>query len=345
MFKTHLNRFQGFLCKKLGFRSSFCNIWPVKAFLATLLLFLFLSEESSAQYTVSQNKTSISSISKSKSSSNSKSFSSRNKLTAAKKKKALTTTLSLSEQQNLSTQKWSLLVGSSAVRSLDELSDYFGTLEISGTYKLNKKLLLVSSLSYEYILMKESGAFIVTEDDPREYGIGDLNIGITYPRAINLPQMKSFVNFSANLSLPTSTNSRDASQYFMSSFSASMISVLTPKLVLRSFTSLLVASHEFDDSDIFGNQVNSPLGLRYGFSGFYTLIKGLSAFSSFSIYSRYEYDENIRNIQSFSSGLQYAVTNKMFVTGAYFWRDQFESNDLAFDDDNSFYSIGIEYSL
>lgn len=262
-----------------------------------------------------------------------------------KEKEVISKNLTPAEQQRLSSQKWSFILGTAAFRSLDEYSDYSGSLNGSLAYKVSPKLLITSGMSYEYLVFKQGGSFLVNEDDPRQFGISDLRIGFSMPRAINLPDYKSFINFSGNLFLPTSTNSRDASQFYAASLTAFMISFVTPRFLINSFTSLNHGYHEFEEANATGTLLNSPFGFRVGASLSYNLIKGLTAFTSYDINPRYEYSNGFRNIQSFSAGVQIAVTSKTYVSGSYFWRDQLISNDVVFDDDKSFYSVGIDYIL
>lgn len=262
-----------------------------------------------------------------------------------KQEEVISKNLPPSEQQRLSQQRWSFLLGTYTSRSLDELSDYSGTVSGSVTYMVKPGFLLSSSLSYEYLVYKDGGSFLVNEDDPRQFGINDIRVGFSLPRLINLPNIKSFVNLSGGVSLPTSQSSRDATQYFGASTTLSMISFLSPKLLLSSFTSMSVAAHQFEEANFAGTALNSPFGVSVGASLSYNLIKGLTSFANYSVNSRHEYGNGFRNIQSVSTGLQYALSNKIYLSGSYFWRDQFVSNDVAFDDDKSFYSLGIDYIL
>ncbi len=260
-------------------------------------------------------------------------------------KEVISKNLTPAEQQRLSSKKWSFILGTSAFRSRDELSDYFGSVSGSMAYKVHSKLLLTSSLQYEYITYKSGGAFLVNQDNPRNFGFGDLRLGFSAPRIFNLPNIKSFVNFSGGINLPTSTNSLDAGQYYSSNFTVSMISFVTPKFLINSYSSILHAAHQFEEANATGSLLNSPFGLRAGANLSYNLIKGLTAFSGYDLNARFEYSNGVRNIQTFSAGLQYAFTDKIYFSGSTVWRDELISNDVVFDDDKSFYSIGVDYIL
>jgi hypothetical protein len=262
-----------------------------------------------------------------------------------KEKEVISKNLTPQEQQQLSSRKWSFIFGNSAFRSRDELSDYSGTLRGSLAYKLNSKVLLTSGLAYEYLVYKQGGSFLINEDDPRQFGIGDLRFGFSIPRSINLPKYKSFINFSGNIFLPTSNNSQDAGQYYLMNLTASMISIITPKFLVNSFASINHGSHQFEEANATGTALNSPLGFAFGGSLSYNLVKGLTTFTGYNISQRYEYSNGFRNIQSFSAGMQYAINSKTYLSGSFFWQDQFVTNDVVFDDDKSFYSISLDYIL
>lgn len=262
-----------------------------------------------------------------------------------KEKEVISKNLTPAEQQQLSSRKWSFILGSSAFRTRDEMSDYFGTLQGSLAYKLNSKVLITSGLTYEYLVYKQGGSFLINEDDPRQFGLGDMRVGFSIPRAINLPKYKSFINFSGNIFLPTSTNSQDAGQYYLMNLTASMISIITPKFLINSFASINHGAHQFEEANATGSALNSPIGFRVGGSLSYNLVKGLTSFAGYNVNQRYEYSNGFRSIQAFSAGMQYAINNKTYVSGSFFWQDEFVTNDVVFDDDKSFYSISIDYIL
>lgn len=262
-----------------------------------------------------------------------------------KEEKVINKTLSPAEQQRLSSQKWSFILSSGALRSLDEYSDYGGSLGGSAAYRLNQKMLITTSLGYEYLFYKRGGNFLVNEGDPRMYGLTDLRVGLSLPRVVSVPKLKSFINISGGLALPTSYSSQTASQFYAATFTASMLSFVSPKFLVNSYVSLLHAAHEYAEANATGTHLNSPLGLRVGATLSYNMIKDLTGFIGYDFNSRYEYGNGVRNIQSFSSGLQYALTSKIYLSGAFFWRDQFVTNDSVFDDDKSYYSLSIDYFL
>lgn len=266
---------------------------------------------------------------------------------ALKKKEeaAINKNLSPVEQQRLTSQKWSFILSSGASRSLDQYSDYGGSLSGSASYRLNNKVLFTSSLGYEYLFYKRGGSFLINEGDPQYYGLTDLRLGFSMPRVINLPQIKSFINISGSVALPTSQTSQRASQFYSSALTASMISFVTPKFLVSSYVSIQHASHEYEEANATGTALNSPFGTVAGATLSYNLIKGLTGFAGYNVNARYEYDNGFRYIQSVSSGLQYAITQKMYVTGSFFWRDQFVTNDSVFDDDKSYYSVSFDYFL
>ncbi len=294
--------------------------------------------KSVAQFTVSQNGTKASQRQILKTTSKKGVF-------KKKEKEVISKNLTPAEQLQLSSQKWNFIFGTSASRSRDELSDYFGSLNGSLAYQLNSKFLITSGIVYEYLAYKREGDFLVNEDNTRQFGVSDLRIGFSMPRSINLPELKSFINFSGNVFLPTSYNSRDAGQYYAMNLTANMISFLTPKLLLSSFGSILHGAHQFEEANATGTALNSPLGFRIGGSLSYNLVKDLTVFGGYNINTRYEYSNGLRTIQFFSSGVQYALNSKTYISGSFFWQDQFVTNDVLFDDDNSFYAIGIDYIL
>lgn len=258
-------------------------------------------------------------------------------------------TLTLQDAQTyFATTPWNFVLSTGIYRSLDELSDYYSSATVSGSYRINKGLFADFRLGYDTIFYSpHDKTFLFNSEsaNPRMYGLTDLRIGISLPSYITLEEMKSIVSFGSRLTLPTSTRSLDKSLVATLTTYAQMRTRLTPKLMSSVSTSLLLSHFRYDDADVFGYEVNSPLGVSTSLSLSYNLWKRVSTYMYYELYGRYDYDSNFDMIQTMSAGVLVPVTSKLQINFDYMWRDRVITNERLFDNTRSYYSLGLSYSI
>ncbi len=298
----------------------------------------------------SQLKNKSNSTTKSKSGTNTTSLKTSNASASSNASEVLNRdSMTLQEQQTYFAQNpWSFVLDVGAYRSLDELSDYYSTYSVSGQYQFKKNVFLSFSLGYDSILYSsfdKSFVFNGESSNPRLYGLTDLRLGVSLPGYIRLDEIQSIVTFSSRLTLPTSMRSRDKSLVAQLVSTAQMRTRLTPKLMSAVSASLVLAHFKYDDGDAMGYEVNSPLGTVLGASLSYNVWKKISMYGVFSAHARYDYDSNLDWIETVNAGVLFPIGDKIQMNLDYMWRDRAVTNDRLFDNNKSYYSLGLSYSI
>lgn len=256
--------------------------------------------------------------------------------------------MTLEEQQAyFSRSKWNFVLGTGVYRTLDELSDYYSNYSISGNYQFRPGIFFNFSTGYSSIIYQDGGSFLVNNQSAsaEKYGLSDLTLGISLPGYLSLKKINSILTFGSDLRLPLSQASRDTSMHASLTTYAQLRTRLSRRWMSSFTSSLILANYTYDDADVFGYQVNSPLGLSNSIGLNYNFWRNLTAYGSYGLYHRYDYEGYIDNIQTISTGILVPATQKLYINFGYMWRDRVITNDRLFDNNKSYYSLGVSYSI
>jgi hypothetical protein len=258
---------------------------------------------------------------------------------AAKKsalKSGVSQGLSLRESMTLNqTNPWSHSVNTFTYRSLDYYDDTYWAIGGDIAYKIKNNQSIAASIQYYETTDR-------LDEDPGRYGVSDLDVAWLLPFIWKNPK---YGNLSASFTLTAPLSESSKRQSFVGGLTSSLsmrkpLSGSWSFLTLAGFTSLTLNHFTYDKTDVFGSDINSPVGVTVGLSATAQVMSQLFWTNSLSLYERIDYAGDWRTIQTVSSSLSLLIKQNLNIFGQYRWRDQVVTNDAFLDDDKSRVTIG-----
>ena len=226
-------------------------------------------------------------------------------------------------------------------QGLDEFARPYSSTSINLSRKLNRDIDMIAYSSYLHIFNRHN--------DPNfpNSRFGDTSFGVSYSpswRTKNRQTVRSPYRFNAVLTLPTSIISKKSGQRFSSSLTVLRSFLLAKRLFLSTSLSGKYFNHEFS-TNAFTGTANPNFALAPAINLNYQLTRKLSFGGSASHYTYWDYEQRQKSIQGYALFTNLTLSRKLGVYAQYSTRNRTISNESFFDDDNTYYTLGVTYAF
>lgn len=233
--------------------------------------------------------------------------------------------------------KWNVNVSASAFRSQDEFSETGLYYQGVAGYRFSKDLRGDVSVGYSHTTDFDA-------ENPDRWQFEDITLRLLKPSFWKSEDRSVNVSLIGALDLPTSGTSLDASLYSRFRFSA-QATKRWKKFTFAAVPTLGLSWHEFETSDRDGFIKNTPLSAGLSISARYAATSKLGFLGSVAYTGLYDYDFQSRDVQTVAGSVQYLVSQKLFTSLTYRWRDRVVTNNSLFDDDATMFILSMGYTL
>lgn len=226
----------------------------------------------------------------------------------------------------------------SSFRSADYYDEAYMNIGGDFAYRIGNQQSLTASLDYLVPVDR-------LDTDPKRYGFSDVYFSWLMPNLATVANATRLAG-SVSLQLPASERSQRETLYGSLSGSLSLRRPLSGDLSFLSLSlngSAVLSAHQYDTTDAFGTEFNSPFGIAIGAGAIASLTDNLIWSNSFSVYSRMDYANYWKFIETLSSTATYLFNRDFQLFAQYRWRDEAITNDAFLDDDKSRFMIGGSY--
>ncbi len=245
--------------------------------------------------------------------------------------------LSYTESLKLSEQRWHGSIGTSVSKGMNFYTEYYGSTSMMLSYKLSNKEILALSGSYR-------APVDLVDADPDRFGIGFSDVELSYSRPGFYKTLSGAFSYSSDLSFPTSNYSRDSKIFLSWGNSVSYRHKLTDRFTVSSGLGLNLSHFRFKRSNS-GLLVYSPLAASVSVSLNTKLTNRIFWVNAYALANTLDYDSKWDQIQTVSTAISGVITNNWMVSGYYYWRDTYESNQNVFDEDRITAGASLTYNF
>lgn len=237
----------------------------------------------------------------------------------------------------ISIPKWNLNVSASTFRGQDEFSETGLYYQGVAGYRFNDKLR--GDVSVDYTHTSDLDA-----ENPDRWQFEDVTLRLLNPSFFKNEDRSFNLSLIGAVDLPTSGTSLNAGLY--SRLRLSMQATKRWKrLTFAAVPTLGLSWHEFESSDRDGFIKNTPITAGLSLSTRYAFSSKLGALGALSYTELFDYDFQTQGVQSVSGSIQYLVSQKLFTSFTYRWRDRVITNNSLFDDDATMFILSMGYTL